>query len=165
MRSKQSIPYGMFLKAGMSKTGELHHLKAPSGPALKRDTDMRAIVLEDPRVWTEAEELFKLRRGLIRVVYSNGFLPVMLKDADGAVRGFTMFSRTLLRLYCLVIYTAEELLSFLSLLQDGKAPEANVEWMHLWIDRGEEYLKLVLSTIPGAVICEQHDYLEGSTSD
>ena len=104
-------------------------------------------------------------KGSIRSFFSYETLPVLLMDSAGQEHGFALFSPSTFRMTNLVIDSPDNLLHFIDLLQDLKMPDANPEWMHIWISAGKQHCDIVLSTIPGAVLCEQFDHLVGSTSD
>ena len=89
----------------------------------------------------------------------------MLLDSNGQTRGFAIFSPSDFRLLSLVVDTSEDLMSLIGLLQHLKTVGADPEWIHFWIDTGKKYADIVLSSIPGAVVSEQFDYLVGSTSE
>ena len=155
----------MYLKVGMNKFGELYHSKAPYSSLLAKETDMKVMVVYDPDQWPILEDKYGLRKGRIRLFTASGSLPVLLVDPNGQTRGFVLFLPSVLRLSSLVIENTEDLLPFLGLLQDLKAANANPEWVHFWIDTGKKYSDIVLSSIPNATLCEQFDYLEGSTAE
>ena len=159
------IPYKMYTKAGMGKVGEVYHLKAPYHSSLAGATTMSVMIVNDPEQWPILEEKYGLIKGRARFFFPSGIVPVLLLDANGQTRGFTIFSPSDFRLLSPIVDSSEDLMVFLDLLQDLKTADETSGWMHFWVDRGEEYARAILSYIPGAVLCEQYDMLEGSTSE
>jgi GNAT superfamily N-acetyltransferase len=159
------IPYKMYIKAGMSKVGDMYHVKVPYSSSLTRETNMNVMIVYDPEQWPILEDKYGLIKGRIQFLFPCGILPVLLIDSNGQARGFVIFSPTDFKLLNLVVDSSEDLMSFLSLLQDLKAPDANPEWVHFWIDTGKKYSEIALSSVPGAIASEQYDILEGSTSE
>jgi ribosomal protein S18 acetylase RimI-like enzyme len=158
------IPYKMYIKAGMSKVGELYHVKAPYDSSLSRKTNMNVMVVHDSDQWPLLEDKYGLRRGRIRTFSVGGSLPILLVDSSGQTHGFVIFSPISFVLSSLVVDNSDNLLFFLGLLQDLKASTTNPEWIHFFTDTGKKYSEIVLSSLPGAVVCEQFDMLQGSTS-
>ena len=158
------IAYRMYTKAGMSKVGEVYHLKAPYSPSLTKETNMNVMVVYDPEQWPVLEDKYSVPRGCTKRYYPSGMLPVILMDANGQTRGFVLFTPSSFRMLNLAVDSPDELLSFLSLLQDLKEADANPEWIDFWILRGKAYADIVLSSVPNAALCEQYDLLEGSTA-
>lgn len=160
-----TIPYKMYIKAGMNKVGELYHLKAPYNSSLVRETNMNVIVVYDPQQWSSLEDKYGLRKGIAKLGAFSGSLPVLLVDSNGQARGVTIFSPSDFTLTSLVVDNSDDLLSFLVLLQGLRTVQAVPEWIYFWVNTGKKYSDIVLSSIPGAVVSEQFDYLVGSTSE
>lgn len=160
------IPYRMYIKAGLSKVGELHHLKAPyTHRAMRGETGMSVLVVHDQDRWSNIEGKYGLRKGRIQLFTSSGLLPVLLVDSEGREHGFVLFLPTTFRISSLAVDSPENLSQFIELLHDLIAPDTNPEWMHFWIDTGRECSDIVQSTIPNATVCERYDRLEGSTAE
>ena len=168
-----TIPYKLYLKAGMHPNGELFHLKAPSGTIKTLDPhpkDYYTMIVNDPGRWTELEKEYKIMPGEIALSVQRGRLPVLMLDANQRVKGFTVMTPTSGTLWDLYIENSEDLAIFMNLLQVYRMPpeaDDDGEWNHFWIanEGCKQMGDIVLQTLPGAAICEKYDYLEGSTLD
>ena len=125
--------------------------------------------MNDPTKWTEIERDYKIVSGDIASSVKRGRLPILMLDANNKIKGFTVLTPTS-TLWDLYIENSEDLTIFLSLLQAYKQPrEINDDenWVYFWISNegSKQASDIVLQTLPGATICEQYDYLEGSTSE
>ena len=66
------IPYKMYIKAGLSKEGELHHLKAPyTNPSMKRKTNLSTLVVYDQDRWSVLEKKYGMWKGRIDLFFST----------------------------------------------------------------------------------------------
>lgn len=167
------IPYKMYVKAGMHLNGQLFHLKAPSNSVkalAPQPKDYFTVVIYDPSKWTEMEKDYKIVSGEIASSVKRGGLPILMLDANKKIKGFTVLMPTSGTLCDLYIENSEDLAIFLNLLQtyrESRQANDNEDWIHFWISNEgcRRMSDFVLQTLPGAVICEQFDYLEGNTSE
>lgn len=168
-----TIPYKLYVKMGMHPDGQLFHLKAPSQSVkalAPQSKDYYTMIVHDPSRWTEMEQTYKIMPGDLALSVKRGRLPILMLDANQQVKGFTVLTPTSGTLWDLYIENPEDFTIFLSLLQTYRKPKDtndDEDWVQFWIaNAGSKQMSdIVLQTLPGAVMCEQYDYLEGSTSE
>jgi len=168
-----TIPYMMYIKAGLRLNGDFFHLKTQSQTikSLVADPkDHSTIVVHDPSKWDEMERDYKIIPGTIVLWIKEGRLPIVMLDTGGRIKGFTVFNPTSGTIRDLYLENHDDLTTFLSMLQTyrkSEDPNDNDGWTHFWLSNGgsKQMSDIIMQTLSGTVMCEKYDYLEGSTSE